>query len=88
MNMKLEVVVIPVSDGDKAKEFYTMLGWRLGVNFAGEGDFRAAEARHGSSGGEGGGAGVYLERVVAALANLLHETADPSRPVRGDCTAA
>jgi catechol 2,3-dioxygenase-like lactoylglutathione lyase family enzyme len=28
-NMKLEVVVIPVSDVDRAKEFYKKLGWRL-----------------------------------------------------------
>ena len=27
-DMKLEVVVIPVSDVDRAKEFYTKLGWR------------------------------------------------------------
>jgi catechol 2,3-dioxygenase-like lactoylglutathione lyase family enzyme len=29
VNMKLEVVVIPVSDVDRAKEFYLRLGWRL-----------------------------------------------------------
>jgi len=29
--MKLEVVVIPVSDIDRAKEFYKKLGWRLDV---------------------------------------------------------
>jgi catechol 2,3-dioxygenase-like lactoylglutathione lyase family enzyme len=29
--MKLEVVVIPVSDVDRAKEFYKKLGWRLDV---------------------------------------------------------
>jgi predicted enzyme related to lactoylglutathione lyase len=40
VNMKLEVVVIPVSDVDRAKEFYSRLGWRLdadratGDNFA------------------------------------------------------
>ena len=27
MDLKLEVVVIPVSDVDRAKEFYTKLGW-------------------------------------------------------------
>src|SRR5271167_1643851 len=30
-DMKLEVVVIPVSDVDRAKEFYKKLGWRLDV---------------------------------------------------------
>jgi Bleomycin resistance protein-like N-terminal len=29
LDMKLEVVVIPVSDVDRAKEFYSRLGWRL-----------------------------------------------------------
>ena len=29
MDMKLEVVVVPVSDVDKAKDFYQGLGWRL-----------------------------------------------------------
>jgi hypothetical protein len=29
VDMKLEVVVIPVSDVDRAKEFYSRLGWRL-----------------------------------------------------------
>jgi catechol 2,3-dioxygenase-like lactoylglutathione lyase family enzyme len=27
--MKLEVVIIPVSDVDRAKQFYGRLGWRL-----------------------------------------------------------
>src|ERR1700694_5248643 len=31
IDMKLEVVVIPVSDVDRAKEFYQSLGWRLDV---------------------------------------------------------
>ena len=29
VDMKLEVALIPVSDVDRAKEFYTRLGWRL-----------------------------------------------------------
>ncbi len=29
MDMKLEVVVIPVADVDRAKAFYQGLGWRL-----------------------------------------------------------
>jgi catechol 2,3-dioxygenase-like lactoylglutathione lyase family enzyme len=37
--MKLEVLVIPVSDADRAKEFYTRLGWRLDADRAGD-DFR------------------------------------------------
>ena len=34
INTKLEVVVIPVSDVDRAKRFYESLGWRLDADFA------------------------------------------------------
>jgi catechol 2,3-dioxygenase-like lactoylglutathione lyase family enzyme len=34
VDLKLEVVVIPVSDVDRAKAFYTRLGWRLDADFA------------------------------------------------------
>jgi catechol 2,3-dioxygenase-like lactoylglutathione lyase family enzyme len=33
VDMKLEVVTIPVSDVDRAKGFYTSLGWRLDADF-------------------------------------------------------
>jgi predicted enzyme related to lactoylglutathione lyase len=33
-DMKLEIVVIPVSDVDRAKRFYGNLGWRLDADFA------------------------------------------------------
>jgi catechol 2,3-dioxygenase-like lactoylglutathione lyase family enzyme len=39
-DMKLEVVVIPVSDVDRAKAFYTKLGWRLDAEFSASADFR------------------------------------------------
>src|SRR5215467_12156758 len=34
VDMKLEVVVIPVSDVDRAKRFYLGMGWRLDADFA------------------------------------------------------
>jgi catechol 2,3-dioxygenase-like lactoylglutathione lyase family enzyme len=37
VDMKLEVIVIPVSDADRAKSFYSKLGWRLDADFAGDG---------------------------------------------------
>ncbi len=43
MDMKLEVVVVPVSDVDKAKEFYQRLGWRLDADFANGEDFRVVQ---------------------------------------------
>ena len=42
MDMKLEVVVLPVADVDKAKDFYQGLSWRLDID-AGGGDFRAVQ---------------------------------------------
>lgn len=43
MDMKLEVVVLPVADPDRAKAFYESLGWRLDADFAGDGDFRVIQ---------------------------------------------
>ena len=40
VDMKLEVIVIPVSDVDRAKEFYRKLGWRLDADFGSGEDFR------------------------------------------------
>jgi catechol 2,3-dioxygenase-like lactoylglutathione lyase family enzyme len=40
---KLEVVVVPVSDVDTAKEFYESLGWRLDADIARGGDFRIVQ---------------------------------------------
>jgi catechol 2,3-dioxygenase-like lactoylglutathione lyase family enzyme len=37
VDMKLEVLIIPVSDADRAKDFYARLGWRLDVDRAGDG---------------------------------------------------
>jgi catechol 2,3-dioxygenase-like lactoylglutathione lyase family enzyme len=34
VDMKLEVVTLPVSDVDRAKAFYESLGWRLDADFA------------------------------------------------------
>ncbi|MBD2682414.1 MULTISPECIES: VOC family protein [Nostoc] len=42
-NMKLEVVVLPVSDVDKAKDFYKTLGWRLDADFVTDEDFRVVQ---------------------------------------------
>jgi catechol 2,3-dioxygenase-like lactoylglutathione lyase family enzyme len=42
-DMKLEVVVIPVSSVDRAKRFYGQLGWRLDADFAAGDDFRVVQ---------------------------------------------
>jgi len=43
MNMKLEVVVIPVSDVDRAKTFYEKLGFRLDIDYAPDDKFRVIQ---------------------------------------------
>jgi catechol 2,3-dioxygenase-like lactoylglutathione lyase family enzyme len=42
VDMKLEAVVIPVADLDRAKEFYESLGWRLDADI-GDGDLRVVQ---------------------------------------------
>jgi catechol 2,3-dioxygenase-like lactoylglutathione lyase family enzyme len=43
VDLKLEVVIIPVSDVDRAKRFYESLGWRLDADFARGDDWRAVQ---------------------------------------------
>jgi catechol 2,3-dioxygenase-like lactoylglutathione lyase family enzyme len=43
VEMKLEVVVVPVSDVDQAKGFYQKLGWRLDADYTGGADFRVVQ---------------------------------------------
>ncbi|MBW4541576.1 MAG: VOC family protein [Myxacorys chilensis ATA2-1-KO14] len=41
--MKLEVVVLPVSDVDRSKDFYKTLGWRLDADFVTDENFRVVQ---------------------------------------------
>ncbi len=43
MDMKLEVVLLPVADVDRAKDFYTTMGWRQDADFASGPDFRVVQ---------------------------------------------
>ena len=43
VDMKFEIVVIPVSDVDRAKEFYGRLGWRLDADYDNGKDFRVIQ---------------------------------------------
>jgi catechol 2,3-dioxygenase-like lactoylglutathione lyase family enzyme len=43
VDMKFEVVVIPVADVDRSKAFYTKLGWRLDADFPFENGFRVVQ---------------------------------------------
>ncbi len=63
VDMKLEVVVIPVSDVDRAKEFYGRLGWRLDADFAAGDDFRVIQFTP-----PGSGCSVIFGKNVTAAA--------------------
>ena len=60
---KLEIVVIPVSDVDRAKEFYGRLGWRLDADFAAGDDFRVIQFTP-----SGSGCSVIFGKNVTAAA--------------------
>ena len=63
MDLKLEIIVIPVSDVDRAKEFYTKLGWRLDADFDSGQDFRVIQVTP-----PGSGCSVIFGKNVTAAA--------------------
>jgi catechol 2,3-dioxygenase-like lactoylglutathione lyase family enzyme len=83
--MKLEVVVIPVSDVDRAKRFYGDLGWRLDADFVRGDAFRVVQftppgspasihfGKGVTSAAPGSARGLYLvvSDIVAARAELV-----------------
>jgi catechol 2,3-dioxygenase-like lactoylglutathione lyase family enzyme len=63
VDMKFEIVVVPVSDIDRAKEFYQRLGWRLDADFATDDkDFRVVQFTPPGS----GCSVIFGKRVTAA----------------------
>jgi catechol 2,3-dioxygenase-like lactoylglutathione lyase family enzyme len=91
-DLKLEVVVIPVSDVDRAKNFYTGLGWRLDADFATSEDFRIVQVTPPGSGcsvnfgtnvtaaapGATQGLHLVVSDIDAARAQLAERGADVS----------
>ena len=71
VNMKLEVVVIPVSDVDRAKEFYSRLGWRLDADRAAGDNFRLMQFTPPGS-GSSIQFGVNLTSAAPGSAQALH----------------
>jgi catechol 2,3-dioxygenase-like lactoylglutathione lyase family enzyme len=63
VDTKLEIVVIPVSDVSRAKEFYAKLGWRLDADFDNGNDFRVVQFTP-----PGSGCSVIFGRNVTAAA--------------------
>jgi catechol 2,3-dioxygenase-like lactoylglutathione lyase family enzyme len=63
IDMKFEIAVIPVSDVDRAKAFYSRLGWRLDADFAADDDFRVIQFTP-----PGSGASIIFGKNVTAAA--------------------
>ena len=98
VDMKLEIVVIPVSDVDRAKEFYGRLGWRLDADFAAGDDFRVIQFTPPGSGcsvifgknvtaaAPGSAQGLYLiiSDIEAAREELLGRGVEISEVFHGD----
>ena len=92
IDMKLEVVVIPVSDVDRAKRFYGDLGWRLDADFIVGEEFRVVQftprgspcSVHFGTGittaAPGSGRGLYLvvSDIQSARAELVARGVDVS----------
>ncbi len=97
VDMKFELVVIPVSDVDRAKEFYAKLGWRLDADFAAGDDYRVIQFTPPGSGGSvifgknvttaapGSAQGLYLivSDIEAARADLLGRGVEVSEVFHG-----
>jgi len=98
VDMKFEVVVIPVSDVNRAKEFYTKLGWRLDADFDSGKDFRVIQFTPPGSGcsiifgknvtaaAPGSAKGLYLivSDIEAARKELLGHGIEVSEVFHGD----
>ncbi|MEU2429058.1 MULTISPECIES: VOC family protein [unclassified Streptomyces] len=92
MDLKLEVVVLPVSDVDRAKAFYEGLGFRMDVDYSGGEGFRVVHLTPPGSpcsilfgdrvttAAPGSVQGLHLivDDVVAARAELVERGADMS----------
>jgi catechol 2,3-dioxygenase-like lactoylglutathione lyase family enzyme len=96
--MKFEIVVIPVSDADRAKEFYGRLGWRLDADYVSGEDFRVIQFTPPGSGcsvifgknvtaaSPGSAQGLYLivSDVAAAREELLGRGVEVSEVFHSD----
>ena len=97
-DMKFEIVVLPVLDVDRAKEFYAKLGWRLDADFAHENDFRVIQftppgsgcsvifGKNVSAAAPGSAQGLYLivSDVEAARKELLERGVEVTEAFHSD----
>jgi catechol 2,3-dioxygenase-like lactoylglutathione lyase family enzyme len=94
MDMKLEVVVVAVSEVDRAKRFYEALGWRIDIDHVADTDFRVVQVTPPGSAasiviGDGitsavpgsiQGLQLVVEDLEAARAQLIGRGADVGEP--------
>ena len=86
VDMKLEVVVIPVSDVDRAKAFYQKLGWRLDIDFTVSDDFRGVQMTpHNSQASIAFGKGIRSAQPGSAQGMVL--AVDDGDAARADLVA-
>jgi catechol 2,3-dioxygenase-like lactoylglutathione lyase family enzyme len=92
--MKLEIVVLPVADADRAKRFYTALGWRLDIDHQADDGYRVIQFTPPGSGcsimfgknittAEAGSVRslhLVVADVAAARENLLRRGIEVSEP--------
>jgi catechol 2,3-dioxygenase-like lactoylglutathione lyase family enzyme len=79
VDMKLEVVLLQVSDVDRAKAFYENLGWRVDIDIAG-GDFRGVQVTpHNSEASIIFGKGTNLAKPGSANLVLAVDDIDAAR---------
>src|SRR5438067_6461924 len=102
VGMNLEVVVIPVSDVNRAKEFYGNLGWRLDADFPFDNGFRVVQFTSPGSGASiqfgtnmtsatpGSAQGLYLivSDIEAARDELVSHGADVSEVFHAETPGA
>ena len=87
--MRLEVVVVPVSDVDRAKRFYESLGWRLDADLAVDDGYRVVQLTPPGSGcsiifGDGRHVGAArLARGPAAHRSTTSTRRAPTSSARG-----
>jgi catechol 2,3-dioxygenase-like lactoylglutathione lyase family enzyme len=101
VDMKFEIVVIPVSDIDRAKDFYARLGWRLDADYDNGKDFRVIQftppgsgcsvifGRNVTAAAPGSAQGLYLivTDIEAARKNLLARGVNVSEVFHGTSDA-
>ena len=86
LDMKLEVVVIPVSDVDRAKEFYSKLGWRLDADRAAGDNFRLVQFTPPGS-GSSIQFGINLTSAAPGSAQAIHLAVSDIEAARSELIA-